>query len=58
VRLEEADVLQRKIGTRIRRLSLRAGRAERSGELDGAQACMWERLFGVVDEYLREDRPR
>ena len=36
----------------------RARRAERSGGRDGSQARLWERLFGIVDEYLREDRPR
>ena len=36
----------------------RARCAERSDGLDGSQARLWGRLFDIVDEYLREDRPR
>jgi hypothetical protein len=32
--------------------------AEPSDGLDGSQARLWGRLFDVVDEYLREARPR
>jgi catechol 2,3-dioxygenase-like lactoylglutathione lyase family enzyme len=32
--------------------------AEPSDGLDGSQARLWGRLFDIVDEYLREDRPR
>jgi hypothetical protein len=36
----------------------RARCAEPSGGLDGSQARPWGRLVDIVDEYLREDRPR
>ena len=36
----------------------RARCAEPSDGLDGALARLWGRLFDIVDEYLREDRPQ
>jgi len=56
-RLEETGVLRRTIGAGLLALA-RARCAEPSDGLDGSQARLWGRLFDVVDEYLREDRPR
>lgn len=56
-RLEETGVLRRTIESDPVALA-RARCAERSDGLDGSQARLWGRLSGVVDEYLREDRPR
>jgi hypothetical protein len=56
-RLEETGVLRRTIGAGLLALA-RARCAEPSDGLDGSQARLWGRPFDVVDEYLREDRPR
>jgi len=57
VRLEETGMLRRTIGAGP--TGSRSGRcAEPSDGLDGAHARLWGRLFNIVDEYLREDRPR
>ena len=53
-RLEETGMLRHTIGAESR--SARC--AEPSDGLDGAQARLQGRLFDIVDEYLREDRPR
>ena len=56
-RLEETCALRRTIGTGP--TGSRSSRcAERSDGLDGSQARLWGRLCDIVDEYLREDRPR
>jgi hypothetical protein len=56
-RLEETGMLRRTIGAGPMALA-RARCAEPSDGLYRSQARLWGGLFDIVDEYLREDRPR
>jgi hypothetical protein len=56
-RLEETGMLRRAIQPDPL-AAVGARCAESSDGLDGAQARLRGRLFDIVDEYLREDRPR
>jgi len=53
--LEETGVLVRRVDGRTHRLSLDAAALGEAAEWMDRQRAHWERLFDVVDEYLKED---
>ena len=55
--LEETGVLTREVEGRTHRLSLDTAALREAGDWMDRQRAHWERLFDVVDEYLKE-KPR
>ena len=53
--LEESGVVTRVIDGRTHRLSLDPEALAEAAEWMDLQRTRWERLFDVVDEYLKED---
>jgi DNA-binding transcriptional ArsR family regulator len=56
--LEETGVVTRVVEGRTHRLSLEPKALEGAAEWMERQREIWERLFDVVDEYLKEKEPR
>ena len=56
--LEETGVVSRVIDGRTHRLSLDAEAMGEAADWMDEQRAHWERLFDVVDEYLKEDERR
>ena len=56
--LEETGVVSRVIDGRNHRLSLQARAMREAADWMDDQRVHWERLFDVVDEYLKEDERR
>ena len=56
--LEETGVVSRVIDGRNHRLSLQARAMREAADWMDEQRVHWERLFDVVDEYLKEDERR
>ena len=55
--LEETGVIVRRVEGRTHRLSLDTGAMAEAADWMDRQRSHWERLFDVVDEYLKEDAP-
>lgn len=53
--LEETGVVTRVIEGRTHRLSLRPAVLDEAADWMNRQRALWERLFDVVDEYLKEE---
>jgi DNA-binding transcriptional ArsR family regulator len=53
--LEETGVVSRVVEGRTHRLSLEPKALEGATEWMDRQRALWERLFDVVDEYLKEE---
>jgi DNA-binding transcriptional ArsR family regulator len=53
--LEETGVIARQIDGRTHRLSLDPAVLDEAADWMNRQRAHWERLFDVVDEYLKED---
>jgi DNA-binding transcriptional ArsR family regulator len=56
--LEETGVVTRVIQGRTHRLSLDTHALGEAADWMDRQRALWERLFDVVDEYLKEDNPQ
>jgi DNA-binding transcriptional ArsR family regulator len=56
--LEETGVVTRTIEGRTHRLSLDPDVLGEAADWMDRQRALWGRLFDVVDEYLKEDKPR
>ena len=56
--LEETGVVTRVVEGRTHRLSLDPDALGEAADWMDRQRALWERLFDVVDEYLKEDGPR
>ncbi len=56
--LEETGVVSRVIDGRTHRLSLQPRAMGEAADWMDEQRAHWERLFDVVDEYLKEDEHR
>jgi DNA-binding transcriptional ArsR family regulator len=54
--LEETGVVTRVIEGRTHRLSLEPEALDEAAEWMDRQRALWERLFDVVDEYLKEEQ--
>ena len=53
--LEETGVVTRVVEGRTHRLSLRPEVLDEAAEWMDRQRALWERMFDVVDEYLKEE---
>jgi DNA-binding transcriptional ArsR family regulator len=53
--LEETGVVTRVIDGRRHRLSLEPTALEEAAEWMDRQRAIWERMFDVIDDYLKED---
>jgi DNA-binding transcriptional ArsR family regulator len=56
--LEETGVVVRLVEGRTHRLVLRPDALDEAADWMDRQRALWTRLFDVVDEYLKEDRPQ
>ena len=56
--LEETGVVRREVVGRTHRLSLEPDVLSEAADWMAHQRAMWGRLFDVVDDYLKEDKPR
>lgn len=56
--LEETGVVRREVIGRTHRLSLEPAVLSEAADWMDRQREVWERLFDVVDEYLKEDEAR
>jgi hypothetical protein len=56
--LEETGVVVRVVEGRTHRLVLQPGALTEAADWMDRQRALWGRLFDVVDEYLKEDRPQ
>jgi DNA-binding transcriptional ArsR family regulator len=56
--LEETGVVAREVEGRTHRLSLDTAALGEAADWMDTQRARWERLFDVVDEYLKEDGSR
>jgi DNA-binding transcriptional ArsR family regulator len=56
--LEETGVVTRVVEGRTHRLSLDTSALGEAAEWMDRQRALWERLFDVVDEYLKEEEHR
>ena len=56
--LEQTGVLRREVVGRTHRLSLEPEVLGEAADWMDRQRALWGRLFDVVDEYLKEDKPR
>jgi DNA-binding transcriptional ArsR family regulator len=54
--LEETGVVKRAVEGRTHRLSLEPDVLSEAADWMDRQRAVWERLFDVVDEYLKEDK--
>jgi len=54
--LEETGVITRVVEGRTHRLSLEPGALGEAADWMDRQRALWERLFDVVDEYLKEEQ--
>jgi DNA-binding transcriptional ArsR family regulator len=54
--LEETGVVTRVVEGRTHRLSLEPRALDEAAEWMDRQRLLWERMFDVVDEYLKEQR--
>jgi hypothetical protein len=54
----ETGVLRRTIEGRAHRLSIQPGVLSEAADWMDRKRALWGRLFDVVDEYLKEDKPR
>lgn len=54
--LEETGVITRVVEGRTHRLSLEPGALGEAADWMDRQRVLWERLFDVVDEYLKEEQ--
>jgi len=54
--LEEAGVVSRTVQGRTHRLALEPAVLSEAADWMDRQRALWERLFDVVDDYLKEDR--
>jgi DNA-binding transcriptional ArsR family regulator len=54
--LEETGVVTRVVEGRTHRLSLEPGALEEAADWMDRQRALWERLFDVVDDYLKEEQ--
>jgi DNA-binding transcriptional ArsR family regulator len=54
--LEESGVVTRVVEGRTHRISLRPAALGEAAEWMDRQRALWERMFDVVDEYLKEER--
>jgi DNA-binding transcriptional ArsR family regulator len=53
--LEETGVITRVVEGRTHRIALRAQVLDEAAEWMDRQRALWERMFDVVDEYLKEE---
>jgi DNA-binding transcriptional ArsR family regulator len=53
--LEETGVITRVVEGRTHRIALKAGVLDEAAEWMDRQRALWERMFDVVDEYLKEE---
>jgi DNA-binding transcriptional ArsR family regulator len=56
--LEETGVLRREVIGRSHQLTLEPDVLSEAADWMDRQRAVWERMFDVVDEYLKEDVPR
>lgn len=56
--LEETGVVTRVVEGRTHRLSLDTQRLDEAADWMDRQRALWERMFDVVDDYLKEKEPR
>jgi len=56
--LEETGVVTREVEGRKHRLSLEPDVLSEAADWMDRQRALWERLFDVVDDYLKEDKSR
>jgi DNA-binding transcriptional ArsR family regulator len=56
--LEETGVVRREVVGRTHRLSLEPDVLSEAADWMARQRALWGRLFDVVDDYLKEDKPR
>ena len=56
--LEETGVVTRTVEGRTHRLSLEPAVLGEAADWMDRQRAVWERMFDVVDDYLKEDAPR
>ena len=56
--LEQTGVVRREVVGRMHRLSLEPAVLGEAADWMDRQRALWGRLFDVVDEYLKEDKPR
>ena len=56
--LEETGVVTRVVEGRTHRLSLDTHRLDEAADWMDRQRALWERMFDVVDDYLKEKKPR
>lgn len=56
--LEETGVVTRVIEGRTHRLSLDTHRLDEAAGWMDRQRALWERMFDVVDDYLKEKEPK
>jgi DNA-binding transcriptional ArsR family regulator len=56
--LEETGIVTRAIDGRTHRLSLEPAALAEAADWMDRQRALWGRLFDVVDEYLKEERPQ
>ena len=56
--LEETGVVRREVVGRMHRLSPEPDVLSEAADWMDRQRALWGRLFDVVDEYLKEDKPR
>jgi DNA-binding transcriptional ArsR family regulator len=56
--LEESGVVSRVVEGRTHRLSLEPKALGEAADWMDRQRALWERLFDVVDEYLKEEDPK
>src|SRR3954453_4576387 len=56
--LEETGVVTRVVEGRTHRLSLQPGVLSQAADCVDRQRALWERLFDVVDDYLKEEGHR
>jgi DNA-binding transcriptional ArsR family regulator len=56
--LEETGVVTRVVEGRTHRLSLKLETLREVAEWMDRQRALWERLFDVVDDYLKEKEPK
>jgi len=56
--LEETGVVRREIAGRTHRLELDTHALGEAADWMDRQRALWGRLFDVVDDYLKEDKPQ
>jgi DNA-binding transcriptional ArsR family regulator len=56
--LEDTGVVTRVVEGRTHRLSLDTQRLDEAADWMDRQRALWERMFDVVDDYLKEQEPK